>query len=112
MHLVDDGAVKKSLFIQVRHYNQSKLLADLEHVRHHHKDKTKDDYIYNVVLDEICDHTGKLHENVFTLLAYLPGGRLQTFDNVFVGSHFLRWSRWGSPYNAGIRNTEYRWANL
>lgn len=107
-----DGATKKSLFIQVRTYPQTDLIVDLEHIRTYHRDSSRDDFIHNVVLDEIGDEFGVLHPNVFQLLPYLPGGSKRTFDNVFVGSHFVNWQGTGSAYDEGMRNGGHRWANL
>ncbi len=110
---VGDGnnATKKSMFIQVRTSNPTDLKESLEHIRHYHKDRSKDDYIYNVVLDEIGDRNG-LHPNVDVIAPYLPGGTLKTFDNVFVGSHFVPWTGGGSHYRDGMLDSAHRWANL
>ncbi len=106
-----DGATKKSLFIQVRWYNRLELVADLEHVRREHKDRSKDDYIYNVVLDEVGDETG-LAPNMGIIAPYLPGGAKATFDNVFVGSKYVKWTGPGMSYREGMLNSSHRWRNL
>lgn len=107
-----DGATKKSLFIQVRSYPSGDLTDHLDHVREEHKDRSKDDYIFNVVLDEIGDAWGNLSPSLHLILPYLPGGAKRTFDNVFVGSHFIRWDGKGSAYNTGMKDPAHRWASL
>ena len=107
-----DGATKKSLFIQVRWFNPTDLVEQLEHVRLHHKDPSKDDYIYNVVLDEIGDGSGLATTNLDIIFDYLPGQSKATFNNVFVGSHFVPWGGPGSAYKEGIADSNHRWANL
>ena len=106
-----NGAIKKSLFIQVAWFNPQELKEQLEHVRAYHKDRSKDDYIYNVVLDEISN-TRSLSSNLEIIVPYLPGGRLRTFDNVFIGSHYVKWRGGGSSYTVGMANSTHRWANL
>ncbi len=106
-----DGATKKSLFIQVAWFNPADLKEQLEHVRTQHKDRTKDDYIHNVVLDEIGSPY-RLASNLDIIAPYLPGGPLQAFDNVFVGSTYVRYQGQGSAYAEGMANPEHRWANL
>lgn len=107
-----DGATRKSLFIQVKSYNPGLLSAHLEHVRLHHKDPLRDDYIYNVVLDEIGDEDGVLSPNLAIIRPYLPGGAKPTFDNVFVGSTYIPWGGPGSPYFEGMQDPGHRWRNL
>lgn len=107
----NDGATKKSLFIQVRYYDPVELVEHLDHVRAFHRDRSKDDFIYNAVLDEIGDEWG-IHPNVAIIRDYLPGGTKVTFDNVFVGSHFIPWTGSGSAYDAGMKDAGHRWANL
>lgn len=109
---LNDGAVKKSLFIQVQWYDPAKLRSHLEHVRLEHRDRDKDDYIFDVVLDEIVDDFGRVSPNLDLILPYLPGGALRAFNNVFVGSHFIKWSGEGSAYNHGMKDAGHRWANL
>ncbi|HZD22264.1 MAG TPA: hypothetical protein VE569_02520 [Acidimicrobiia bacterium] len=100
-----DGATKKSLFIQVGSYDPNLLAKHLDHVYEAHKDPTMDDYIFNVVLNEIGED-GELHPNMDTILRYLPGEEKQAFQNVFIGSHVVRLpGKW-------ITDIEYRWANL
>lgn len=108
----NDGSTKKSLFIQVRNYPHDLLKEHLEHVRTEHKDKTKDDYVFNVVLDEVVAATGVIPSQFDIIKPYLPGGDRQAFDNVFIGSRFVAWAGEGSAYNEGIRSASYRWANL
>ena len=108
----NDGATKKSLFIDVRYYDPDDLVPHLEHVRTQHKDPAKDDYIYNVVLNEIGDEFGNLSPLIYSVLPYLPGGDKQCFDNVFVGSKFLPWNGQGTAYDAGMKDAGFRWANL
>lgn len=107
-----DGATKKSLFIQVAWFNPADLLQQLEHVRLYHKDPTKDDYIHNVVLDEIGTPYGLHWDNLNIIQPYLPGGSLKTFDNCFVGSNYLRWNGPGTSYAEGMADSGHRWANL
>lgn len=90
-------------------YNPDDLKKHLEHVYQEHRDRSKDDYIYNVVLDEI-GRDGILSSNLDIILPYLPGGPKQAFDNVFVGSHFLAVAK--DPYGYGMLNAEHRWKNL
>jgi len=106
-----DGATKKSLFIQVAWFNPSDLREQLEHVRQEHKDRTKDDYIYNVVLDEI-GNPYTLSSNLTIIAPYLPGGNRKTFDNVFVGSSYIPYQGEGSPYLDGMLSATHRWLNL
>lgn len=103
-----DGAVKKSLFIQCAHTSPWQIAQQLEHVRLHHKDPSKDDYIYNVVLDEIGDERGLHINQLDTIAPYLR----KTFDNVFVGSHYIRWTGAGTAYAEGMANSRHRWRNL
>jgi len=103
--------VKKSLFIQVNWYPRAGLVKHLEHIRLQHKDRGKDDYIYNVVLDEIGGANG-LSPNLDVIMPYLPGGAKQCFDNVFVGSHYVKWQGAGNAYNTGILDGGHRWRNL
>jgi hypothetical protein len=107
-----DGAIKKSLFVQVAWFNPAALDEQLNHVRDHHKDRTKDDYIYNIVLDEIGTPYGLHTTNLDIIAPYLPGGNKKTFDNVFVGSSFIRYAGPGSAYAEGMANPDHRWANL
>jgi hypothetical protein len=106
-----DGATKKSLFIQVAWFNPSDLKEQLEHVRKEHKDRSKDDYIYNVVLDEI-GNPYTLSSNLTIIAPYLPGGNLKTFDNVFVGSSYIKYQGEGSSYREGMLSSTHRWLNL
>ncbi len=106
-----DGATRKSLFIQVKWYDPDKLLADLEHIRQEHKDRAAEDYVFNVALDEIGGING-LHSNLDVIAPYFPGGSRATFDNVFVGSHYVKWSGSGMSYRAGMLNSAHRWRNL
>ncbi len=103
--------MRKSLFIQVQWYNPTRLAADLEHVYQAHRNRNADDYIYNVVLDEIGDVTG-LSPNLDIILPYLPGGAKRAFDNVFVGSHFVPWQGAGTAYREGMLDGAHRWRNL
>jgi len=103
--------VKKSLFIQVQWYDKADLVKHLEHVYREHRDRGKDDYIHNVVLDEIGDGGG-IHPNMNLILPYLPGGDRRCFDNVFVGSHFIKWPGPGNAYQTGMLNEAHRWINL
>jgi len=107
-----DGATKKSLFIQVAWFDPDSLAEQLEHVREHHKDRSKDDYIYNVVLDEIGTPYTFHTENLNIIRPYLPGGDRKTFDNVFIGSSFIQYSGPGSSYGRGMTNSQHRWDNL
>ena len=107
-----DGATKKSLFIQVAWFDPTALKEQLEHIRLYHKDPTKDDYIHNVVLDEIGTPYGLHTRNLNIIASYLPGGSNRTFDNVFVGSTYVHWAGQGSAYSQGIANSNHRWANL
>lgn len=109
---MNDGATKKSLFVQVAWFNPSDLTEQLEHVRTHHKDPTKDDYIHNLTLDEIGTPYGLHTRNLDIIAPYLPGGDLRTFDNVFVGSTYIRYAGQGSSYSAGMVDSSHRWANL
>ncbi len=102
---------KYSLFIQAKWYPPNDLIKHLEHVRLFHKDRSSNNYIHNVVLDEIGDHRG-LSSNMLLIRPYLPGGRLKTFDNVFVGSSVVKWVGKGSAYSNGMTNPAHRWANL
>lgn len=106
-----DGATKKSLFVQVAWFDQYALNHQLEHVRLHHRDRTKDDYIHNIVLDEIGNPYG-LHDNLSVIAPYLPGGYKKAFDNVFVGSNYIPYQGQGSSYSAGMVDSGHRWANL
>lgn len=103
--------VKKSLFIQAQWYDKADLVKHLEHIYHEHRDRSKDDYIYNVVLDEIGNENG-LSSNLDLILPYLPGGAKRCFDNVFVGSHYIPWPNPGSPYKEGMLDSGHRWRNL
>ena len=103
--------VKKSLFIQVQWYDKADLVKHLEHVYREHRDRGKDDYIHNVVLDEIGNSSG-LSSNLDLILPYLPGGAKRCFDNVFVGSHFVKWPGPGSAYKEGMLSASHRWINL
>ena len=103
--------VKKSLFIQVQWYDPKDLIKHLDHVYHEHRDRGKDDYIHNVVLDEIGNKNG-LSPNLDLILPYLPGRRKACFDNVFVGSHYVPWTGPGSPYKEGMLSMGHRWKNL
>lgn len=104
-------SVKKSIFIQVQWYDPHELERHLEHIYQEHRDPNKDDYIYNVVLDEIGSAKG-LSSNLWLIAPYLPGGRKQCFDNVFVGSHYMRWHGPGNAYREGIQDSAHRWRNL
>ncbi len=105
-----DGATKKSLFIQVAWNNVNAVIEQAEHVLADHKDRTKDDYIFNLVLDEIGNEYGLHHYVLDALNPYLPGGHRRTFDNVFVGSHFMKTV--SNPYGYGMKVSSHRWANL
>ena len=107
-----DGATKKSLFIQVAWFDPDELKTQLEHIRQYHKDRTKDDYIYNVILDEIGTPYTLHYRNLDIIRPYLPGGDRKTFDNVFVGSSFIQYSGWGSAYRKGMADPQHRWDNL
>ena len=106
-----DGSTRMSLFIQVKWYNPDKLEADLNHIRQEHKDRDEEDYIYNVALDEIGGVSG-LHPNLGIIAPYFPGGSKATFDNVFVGSHYVKWSGSGMSYREGMLDSAHRWRNL
>ncbi len=108
---ITDGSTRKSLFIQVKWYPPRELAADLEHIRQEHKDRGKEDYVYNVVLDEIGSTHG-LSPNLHVIAPYLPGGTKATFDNVFVGSTYIRWGGEGMSYREGMLNSTHRWDNL
>ena len=101
---------KKSLFIQVEWYDPQELVKHLEHVYKYHRDRSKGDYIYNVVLDEIGSTS--LSPNLKLIEPYLPGGTRRCFDNVFVGSHFMSWKGKGTAYREGMLNSAHRWRNL
>jgi hypothetical protein len=103
---------KKSLFIQVAWNNPTTLKANLEHVRRFHKDKTKEDYIYNVVLDEIGNGYRLYTEHLDIIAPYITDGPKKTFDNVFLGSHYVPWQGQGNSYYEGMQNSTHRWANL
>ncbi len=104
--------VKKSLFIQVQWYNKADLVKHLEHIYREHRDRGKADYIHNVVLDEIGTASGTLSPNLDLILPYLPGGAKRCFDNVFVGSHYVKWPSLGSSYKEGMLSGAHRWINL
>ena len=106
-----DGSTRMSLFIQVKWYDPVKLVEDLEHIRREHKDRDEEDYIYNVALDEIGGLSG-LHSNLGIIAPYFPGGARATFDNVFVGSHYVRWNGSGMSYREGMLDPAHRWRNL
>lgn len=100
----------KSLFLQVAWNDLFKVQEQLEHVHLYHKQRGTDNYIHNIVLDEIGSEWTGLHFPVLDVIApYLPGGTRKTFDNVFVGSHFVNGNQ---PYGKGMLNSEHRWANL
>lgn len=109
----NDGSTKFSLFLQVNSISNSELQRALDHIANHHRDPAKDDYIYNIVLNEIGYETGELRFSTLEVLKpYLPGGPKACFDNVFVGSMFLPWNGPGNAYREGISDGAYRWANL
>ncbi len=101
-----DGATKKSLYLQVA-WPPKNLVEMLDHVRDFHKDPNKDDYIFNLVLDEIGNEFG-LHESTLDLVE----PHFSTFDNIFVGSHYVPWQGNGYAYREGMANGSHRWANL
>lgn len=109
-----DGSTKKSLFIQVSSSNADFLRNAINHIAAEHKDPAKDDYIYNVVLNEIGDANGALSPILDVIVPHLPGGGgRQVFDNVFVGSMMLPWQVvGGNAYLNGILDADFRWANL
>ena len=101
--------MKYSLFLQTQWTHPYTIIEWLEHVRNHHRDPIMPGYVQNLVLDEIgTDHISTNQLDVIE--PYLPGGRLQAFDNVFVGSHFLKTHP--DPYGYGMTNANHRWANL
>lgn len=110
---VTDGSSRMSLFMQVNSINVMEMSAALEHVRAHHRDPAEEDYIYNLVINEIGTTAGDLHTNALdTLVPYLPGGPWQAFDNVFVGSAVLPWAGPGNAYREGMSDGGFRWQNL
>ena len=88
-------------------YDPTELVKHLDHVRAHHKDRRKEDYIFDVVLNEIGDGCGNLNSNVQRILPYLPGGSKATFNNVFVGSHSTSWTGAGSVYRELFARTQH-----
>ena len=102
--------VKKSLFIQVQWYGPE-LEAHLEHIYQEHRNRGKSDYIYNLVLDEIGGTYG-LSSKLDTIIPYLPGGPRRACDNVFIGSHYVKWTGTGSAYRQGMLDGGHRWRNL
>ncbi len=104
-------AVKKSLFVQVAWFDETELNTQLEHVRQYHKDPAQDDYIYNLVMDEVGTPYALHHQKLDVIMPYLAGPR-KTFDNVFVGSNFLRYNGKGSSYKEGMADGVHRWNNL
>lgn len=100
---------KKSLFIEANWYNPTLLRQHLEHVRLYHKDPSRDDYIHNVVVNQIGRENGTLASNMAIIAPYMPGGDRKTFDNAFIGSTIIKADR---PYSVGMTDPSHRWRSL
>lgn len=108
-----DGSTRLSLFCQINSISTSELQAACEHIRAEHRDPSKEDYVYNLVINEIGYDNGALRTSALDVLKpYLPGQPKQAFDNLFVGSSILPWNGPGNPYREGISDGDFRWANL
>lgn len=99
--------MSKSLFVQVSTSDADTLTTQLQHVVDHHRDPAGDDYIENLILDEI----GLRFSLHFSQLDAIEPF-LSSFNQVFIGSHFISWEGAGGAYAEGIANSEHRWANL
>lgn len=108
-----DGTTRLSLFMQVDSMSEDEMVAGLHHIRDHHRNPAKEDYVFNLVLNETGHYDGTLRTPTLDTLAdFLPGGPMPAFDNVFVGSAVLPWAGPGNPYREGMASELFRWENL
>jgi hypothetical protein len=122
----NDGATKKSLFLSLPERTVAEVSSWVSHVCSEHRDPTKDDYIYNLVVYDVTLSPNTLQEALLReILPHVPGGGgTRCFDNLFVGPEDPpQWIAGGdtpavqpwclnSPYCGGILTPSYRWANI
>ncbi|MCA8920612.1 MAG: hypothetical protein KDD82_02315, partial [Planctomycetes bacterium] len=105
------GSLPKSLMVQASTLTSTppaELRRWLEHVKREHRDRSRSDFVANLVLQDIADERGDL----ITAVLDVCEDYFDVFDNVFVGTQFIPWTGPGSRYVEGIVDAGFRWKNL
>lgn len=107
----NNGTAPKSLFIQLSTLTTTPpptIREWFSHIAAQHRDSAKDDYIANLVLQDIADESGNMYIGLLDIIDDF----FADFDNIFVGTVDLTWTGTGSKYLEGICDSDFRLENI